>query len=246
MSDNNVRAVDVGYGNVKMISGRNQGQLTTKIFPAFAPKAAVTNLAGDFVRQRDTKVVVVNGIQYEVGTDSKLALKGNELGRTLRDDYCLSDQYRALVYGALVNMGRLANLDVLVLGLPVNTYQAYKDKLAKSFEGTFQISPDRTVTVNKCLVVPQPLGGFFDFAVSHNMLRGMSQETTLIVDPGYCTLDWLVAMGTVPIDARSGARTHGGMAEVLRDVVEQIATDAGVSVSDLGNAERFDNPPGSE
>jgi plasmid segregation protein ParM len=236
-----IRALDIGYGNVKVVAARTQTNMSCKLFPSLAPRATDTDLAGDFVRKRDTKRVVVAGQAYEIGPDAKLAQRGTEIGRLLREDYCLSDQYRALVYGGLLSMTRAKELDVLVLGLPVNTYRTYKDRLAAAFTGTFDLDGQgRSCVVKRCLVVPQPLGGFFDHAVSNKLLTAMSKGTTLVVDPGYCTLDWLVAEGTTPNDARSGARAHGGMGEVLKDVALQVAADAGCSVDELGSVERID------
>jgi plasmid segregation protein ParM len=235
-----IRAVDVGYGNVKFVASRTQSNISVKMFPALAPRAVESDLAGDFVRRRETKRVVVNGQGYEVGPDAKLAQRGAEVGRLLREDYCLSDQYRALVYGALLSTSHFKDIDVLVLGLPVNTYRNFKDKLAPAFTGSFDLDGQKNCTIKRCLVVPQPLGGYYDFAIRNKLLRAMSEGSTLVVDPGYCTLDWLVAEGAVPNDARSGARAHGSMGEVMRVVAEQIAQDAGCSISELGSMERLD------
>lgn len=38
----------------------------------------------------------------------------------LKEDYCLSDTYRALVYGPLLKMGE-SNIDILALRLPMAT-----------------------------------------------------------------------------------------------------------------------------
>lgn len=237
----NVRALDVGYGNVKYVASRTQSALTCKLFPSLAPRAVTTDLAGDFVRRRDTKNVVVNKITYEVGPDVKLAQKGAEIGRMLQEHYCLSEHYRALVYGGLLHMTVNRDLEVLVLGLPLNTYAGYKDQLIKAFIGTHILDADgRTCTVKNVVVVPQPLGGLYDYAFGTRQLSMVQRSTSLVIDPGYCTLDWLVAEGTTPNDARSGARAHGGMSEVLKDVLEQVALDAQCTVDELGGTERID------
>ncbi|WP_079436979.1 PRTRC system protein D [Zoogloea sp. LCSB751] len=237
----NVRALDVGYGNVKYVASRTQSTLTCKLFPSLAPRAVEMDLAGDFVRKRDTKRVVVNGIAYEVGPDVKLAQKGSEIGRMLQENYCLSEHYKALVYGGLLHMTRSHELEVLVLGLPLNTYLGYKDPLAKAFTGTHILDAEgRACTVKNVVVVPQPLGGLYDYAFGTRQLSVVKKSTSLVIDPGFCTLDWLVAEGTTPNDARSGARAHGGMSEVLKDVMEQVALDAECTIDELGGTERID------
>lgn len=238
-TQNQIRAIDVGYGNTKYVSYRNGHSIQCSLFPSLTPRAAGIDLAGDLMRRRDTLRVLVDGLWYEVGPDAVKAQNGREAGRLLKADYCLSSQYRALVYGALASM-HVTELDVLVLGLPVSTWNAYRARLAEAYTGEFQVTGELRVKIHRCLVVPQPLGGFYDHAVSAGLFNSMKAEMNMIIDPGYCTLDWLLADGTTTIDARSGAVQNGGMAEVLRDVVALVAQDAQCSVEEVGSVDRID------
>lgn len=236
-----VRAIDVGYGNTKFVTSHvgTNTEIVCQMFPSLAPKASVTDLAGEFLKKRNTVRVKVSGYPFEVGPDVVKAQNGHESGRVLKEDYCLSDTYRALVYGALVYMG-VSQLDVLALGLPVSTWKDYRHKLAAEMQGDHQINDEKTIPLRKCVVVPQPLGGFYDFATRNGLFAQMKSETNLIIDPGYYTLDWLLADGITPIDARSNAVNNGGMAEILRDVAEAVAADVGCSVTEIGSVERID------
>jgi plasmid segregation protein ParM len=234
-----VRAIDVGYGNVKFVNARSATVTECSIFPALSPKAAGGDLAGELLARRNTWLVHVGGQAYEVGPDVALAQGASQSGRMLHEDYCLSEQYRALVFGALHAMA-VRELDLLVLGLPVNTHGTHKIRLAEAYTGTHEIAPGRKVLVRRVLVLAQPLGGFFDYAVSNGLLASMSRERNLVLDPGYETLDGLATEGTYTLDARSGAIPHGGMGEVLRAVAEQMAADAGCQPKALGSLTRID------
>jgi plasmid segregation protein ParM len=234
-----VRAIDGGYGRFKLVEGRTQSEIRCEMFPSLAPLVTTDARDDEFLTKRNTVRVVVNGNTYEVGQDVVLAQGGYVNGRLLSEEYSLSDQYRALMYGALKIMNK-KEIDVLVLGLPLNTHRAYKDKLAAAYTGRFDLDGTRTVQINKVLVVPQPVGALYDYAISTKQLASMRGETTLVIDPGYLTLDWLVTKDLKVNEVRSGALPHAGMANVLRDIAEAIARDIGRSVDELGSIERID------
>ncbi|MDD2741237.1 MAG: PRTRC system protein D [Rhodocyclaceae bacterium] len=239
-----IRSIDVGYGNTKFISNRNYSKNTIRaaLFPSFAPrcmKSQDESIASGFMKQRDTVRVLIDSDEYEVGPDAQKAQFGNESGRVLKEDYCLSDTYRALTYGAL-NLMQQPHIDVLVLGLPMSTWRKYKDALALKMTGTHRITHDFSCTIVKVLVAPQPIGGFYDYGLGIGQFRTLQDQMNLIIDPGYYTLDWLLADGITPVEARSNAVNNGGMAEVIRAVTEQVATDFDSSVSEIGSHENID------
>lgn len=239
-----VRAIDVGYGNTKFVLDRPvfENRIDCGLFPSLAPRAISSGDIGasdGFLKRRNTVRVNVSGFEYEVGPDAVKAQFGNESGRMLKEDYCLSENYRALVYGALLTMG-IEKLDVLVLGLPMSTWKAFKDRLAEIITGKHKITDQFSVEISKVIVAPQPLGGFYDHGLGINQFRAMKEQINLIVDPGYYTLDWLLADGVVPIDARSGAVNNGGMAEIIREVTEHVAKDFDTTPSDVGALDRID------
>lgn len=239
-----IRAIDVGYGNTKFVSSRPEAQnaINCGLFPSLAPRAiSGADLSGGegFMKKRNTVRVTVGNFDYEVGPDAVKAQFGSESGRMLKEDYCLSENYRALVYGALINMQQ-PHIDVLVLGLPMSTWKAYKDRLAALMTGLHKINAEFSCKIDKVIVAPQPLGGFYDHGLGIGQFRAMKEQTNLIVDPGYYTLDWLLADGVVPIDARSGAVNNGGMAEIIREVMEHVAKDFKTTPSDVGAIDRID------
>jgi plasmid segregation protein ParM len=231
------RAVDVGYGNTKFVRDFRPltNAITADLFPSLAPKAQSGGLAGDgqFLDKRKTRLVKVDGVSYEVGQDAVQARAGNESGRTLTTDYCLSSTYLALCRGAMAEMN-VPELGALVLGLPMSTWQKHKSALADRMTGRHEIADGLTIDVCKTIVVPQPLGGFYDFAFTTNQFVRMKGEVNLIIDPGYYTLDWLVTEGTKPVEARSGAVNDGGVSAALAAVIDQIEADEKLPKGEVG------------
>lgn len=235
VSDLLIRSVDVGYGNTKYIRFSDEkGKMTWAMFPSVAPRAADKNLSAGVLGRRNTVLVSVNGNNYEVGEDAAISRVSH--GRVLDGDYCLSDHYAAILYGAL-SMMSMGALNTLVLGLPVSTFPTHKDRLAAKFKGEHKISSDKTIAIKEVMVVPQPIGGFYDYAVRTNKIATMKSEVNLIIDPGYFTLDWVVTHGTKPIEARSAAATNGGMSAILTAMGEEIQKDIG---KDIGDVSRID------
>ena len=234
-----VRAIDIGYGNTKFSTSHEPGKdISCKMFPSLAPQATSSDLGAGMLARRNTVQVSVNGVAYEVGADVELAQSGMARNRNLLTDYCRSDAYMALLKGALFNMNVL-QVDLLVLGLPVSTYGQFKQELMERIVGVHDCA-GRKVNVKNVRVYPQPLGGFFDFAIRSRMFQQMSEETNLLIDPGFYTLDWLVTNGLKTVDARSGAANDGGMGSILKVVAMAIAKDLDVDESELGEVARID------
>lgn len=69
-----VRAVDVGYKNTK-VTVSVADEIQCKVFPSVAPMAADCELSAAFGRKRNTVIVEVDDLAYEVGPDTRLAEK---------------------------------------------------------------------------------------------------------------------------------------------------------------------------
>ncbi|MDP1613776.1 MAG: PRTRC system protein D [Sulfuritalea sp.] len=254
MSKPIVRAIDVGYGSTKFtVLRQGPSEIHCGLFPSIAPQtASIPDLGGDLFQRRNTAVVEVNGVRYEVGKDAMLA-KDASYGRTLDADYALTDAYMALLRGAIYYMG-VDRIDVMVVGLPMGTLEAKRLELEKRLIGNHAIpSPrskgddakDRIVHVEHVRVLAQPIGAFFDYSMQEGRFQKMRQEMNLVIDPGYFTLDWVVAQGVKIITARSGAHS-GGMSAVLSTIGESIARDIGEQLPDyssIDDALRCGNHP---
>lgn len=228
-------AVDVGFGKTKWAVRRNM-QIVTGSFPSLAPTASPTTVStgeGNF-GSRNTVKVEIDGTTFEVGEDVALAMGASNSGRSLSEDFPLTKNYRALLYAALY-YADVRDVDVLALGLPVNTMSLYADNLKAMFDKPIVVG-DRTITIKRTIVIPQPVGTLAMYG-AQNPLAVSKGNLVLVIDPGYVTTDWVVASGYNMIDARSGGRS-GGVSNILQDIADKITKKYGGSKID--RIERID------
>ena len=232
-----VRSLDLGSGWAKLNRATESGKLEYLSFPSLAPRATGRDLSMSLLGKRDTVVVNVEGTQYEVGPDSS-DLDSNDSSRNLNDQYIYTDQYRAVLYGALHYMGE-SEIDLLVVGLPLTTIHRAADLKAMVI-GTHKLNDTTTVTVKDALVLPQPMGGLYyclSQAKTREEFEFLRDETNLIIDPGYLTFDFLVTNGEKINDARSNAHP-GGVSKILRAITESISTKFGIKYDNLAAVDK--------
>lgn len=230
------RAVDVGYGNTKFTVGHlpTDGGLDIicEMFPSLTPSEIQNNFSEAIGQRRDTVKIALDGETYEVGKEVILALGGGIHDRTLDENFCLSKRYLALVLASLAYM-RVDAVDCLVLGLPLTTYES-KRRLLEEFVGGEHEIDGKSIAIHKVTVVPQPMGGFYDYVIQHGMTSAMGpHEKNLIIDPGFYTLDWVVSQGKRPIDPRSNAVNDSGASTILEEVRKSIEKDMQCDPGDI-------------
>ena len=240
-----VRAVDVGYGHIKFTDGRDteSGALRSDSIPSQSPayKGTIVAGGGGVMKRRNTFVVPVEGRMYEVGREVHRALTGKQETEVLDERFALSDQYAARLFGAVNYMMPALPadvIDILVLGLPLNTYPKLHQKLSDRFTGTFVINDaNETVTIRKCHVYPQPLGSYISY-VADNPTPGKT-PMALSIDPGYNTVDWFVCQGMSANDSLSDA-VQRGMCAVLRAIAEDMIKKHGFDATPAELVRRID------
>ncbi|HNV25097.1 MAG TPA: PRTRC system protein D [Nitrospira sp.] len=221
------RAIDVGYGHIKFSDGRdptNSNTIRTDSIPSQSPTAKPSvNLGAGVMKQRDTFLVPVGERLFEVGHDVHLALHGKQETEVMDENFCLGDAYAARLFGAINYM--VPNLpadviDVLVLGLPLNTYRKHHAALAKRFVGEHVIDErGGKVQIKTCHVYPQPLGSYMSYLAANPSPE--KAPLALSIDPGYNTVDWFVCQGMSANDSLSDAVPRG-MGAVLRAIADDI------------------------
>jgi plasmid segregation protein ParM len=246
-----IRSIDLGYGNVKYTVQHRDAFSTVEceIFPSRSPVAGGKGLTAGIVQTRDTVVVNVHGTEYEVGHGVTKAQGTFDESAVLDKDFCLSDAYLARLRGALFYMMGTDkagekyfsgnHIGLLMVGLPVSTYrnEELRNKLKVILTGTHELPNGRTVIVDRVLVMPQPLGAFFEYAFDKGMFDTMRDQTNLIIDPGFFTFDWLLSAGLTPIDARSDS-VNRGMSAVIKAIAEAAKKKEGWS-ADTGMLTRM-------
>ncbi|WP_434667727.1 PRTRC system protein D [Paraburkholderia sp. A3BS-1L] len=227
-----VFAIDVGYGNTKYAYRAASGTVATGMFPSLAPLAASRSLSGygeSVLASRKVATITIDRIEYEVGPDVSLTAAYGKTGRALADDYVLTDNYAALLFGALHFSGA-THVERLVLGLPVHNMKKYSATLKERFAGEIDFGHGR-ITVDKVVVLPQPLGSLVLAANARN--GGFARDDAhLVVDVGYFTTDWVYANGFTMDDSRSGGMP-GGASQIYQRIASLISRDEDEEVEDI-------------
>lgn len=219
-----VRAIDVGYGHVKFTDGRDSHDksIRTDSIPSQSPSAKPRLPKGPGVlTQRDTFTIPVGERLFEVGRDIRLALHGTQETEVLDENFSLSAGYAARLFGAVNYMQLPAGvIDILVLGLPLNTYPKHHAALSKRFTGLHtRNTRGDTIEIRHCHVYPQPLGSYTAFLADNP--PASPSPLALSIDPGYNTVDFFVCQGMAANATRSDA-VQRGMGAVLRAVADDI------------------------
>jgi plasmid segregation protein ParM len=212
------RAVDVGYWNLKFTLDENG---TCRLFPSIAVRSPLERKPTSMLPERHTSIVWVEGEPFEVGPDTNLF---SEVP-ILHADYSETPEYRALLYGALDAM-QLTRIDLLVTGLPVHLHHSRGLRLKEQLIGTHTIRPGKTVEVADAAIVSQPLGGFVAHTDERGAWSSTQTRTTLLVDPGAFTFDWMLTRGLHEIPGKSGG-IEWGVSEILKGVQQLMSRDFG-------------------
>lgn len=232
-----VRGLDVGFGGTKLVKSYTPGgDIHCMLFPSLAPLSTNLDLSGGgVIARRDTVAVPVDGNTYEVGPDVELALN-THASRIMHQNFLETSEYLALFRGALSYM-KTDWIDLLVVGLPVSLLSTKAGYLKQRLEGVHPVADGQTVTVNKVLVLAQPLGGSIYYSLTHGLYSQFRETKNLVIDPGFFTVDWILAKGIQPIPLRSGSFA-GGMHSVLRRLAQVVSDEYQVNFDDYGALDR--------
>lgn len=218
------RAIEIGFGTTSTVVGENNGKPIIKTFPSIANPIDKNRIADidSGLSKRKVIEVDIDGQIYEVGDQAHLA--ATETSRVLNDDNVNQPQYHALLKGALY-MSFDDTIDVLALGLPLNHLNK-SDELKALAEGEHHFpSVNRTVTVKKVIVIPQPVAGLVAYANSLSQKAydsEFSDSKVVCIDAGYLTVDVATSHGLALIERKSGAVSNG-FSTVLEDIKPSLA-----------------------
>ena len=238
-----VRAVDVGSGNTKLVTGVAGTEIRCASFPSVAYPSSGETPQWPASERRKTFCIPVGPLFYEVGPDVGLAADTFR-AKQLHDEYTESPEYMALLRGAL-SMMKVPHIDLLIVGLPVALFTLKKAALEKAMVGIHQVGGGKTVTVAKAMAVAQPQGALVHYAAEHEKIETISTEQSLVIDPGSRTFDWLVTRGMRLVQKQSHS-INRGMSDVLRLIAHAITKDIGTPYRDydaIDLALRSGKPP---
>ncbi|GAO20234.1 MAG TPA: PRTRC system protein D [Pseudorhodoferax sp.] len=224
-----VRAVDVGSGNTKFVTGVTGADIRCASFPSIAYPSSGETPHWPASERRKTVCIPVGPLFYEVGPDVGLAADTFR-AKQLHDEYTESPEYTALLRGAL-SMMKVPHIDLLIVGLPVALFSLKKSALEKAMVGEHQVGGGKAVTVAKAMAVAQPQGALVHYAAEHKKMATIGNEQSLVIDPGSRTFDWLVTRGMRLVQKQSHS-INRGMSDVLRLLAAEISKDIGSQYRD--------------
>ena len=225
-----VRAVDVGFGNTKYVTGCSADGIRCASFPSVAYPSARDLSNAPTTERRKTVAVPIDGLFYEVGPEVNLAADTFRATQ-MHDRYTDTPEYAALLRGALSLM-KLDYIDLLVVGLPVAAFAAKKGALEKAMFGIHEVGGGRAVTVRQALAVAQPQGALVYYASLHQKIQTIANEQSLIIDPGARTFDWLVTRGMRLVQKKSHS-INRGMFDIAQAIASEISEDIGTPYRDF-------------
>ena len=227
-----VFAVDVGYGNTKYAYRAANGEIATGMFPSLAPLAPTCTLWGDgesVLATRKVATIIIGRIEYQVGPDVPITAANGRTGRVLADDYVLTENYAALLFGA-IHFSGVTRIERLVLGVSVRNLEKDSAALKKRFVGEHDFGHGRVV-IEKVVVIPQPLGSLV-FAASTRGDNFRRDDAHLVIDVGYFKADWVYANGFTMDHDRSGGM-HGGTSHIARRIAQLISRDENEEIYEI-------------
>jgi len=220
-----VLGLDIGYSNLKLAYGVAGYAPVTRILPSGALPMSRVNTA--------VSLSTMEGIRVAVDGEEYLCCIHPEhienWVRVLHDDFPESQDYKALFLAAISIVNRPV-IDTLVVGLPVDQYfdNSRRDALRQRLEGTHRTGAQATF-VRQVVVVPQPIGGYFDLLAKQGT-DNLIEQRVLICDPGFFSMDWaLVQGGQMRRQASGSSRLASSV--VLEEASRLIFEQHGAKVS---------------
>jgi plasmid segregation protein ParM len=115
-------------------------QVDCASFPSMAPVAPDCGVGEALGMKRNTIIIEVEAVSYELGPDVELVQRAVAV-RNMDDDYVMSPGYRSLLRGAVTHTKKDA-IDILVVGLPVSNMTLLRAELERLVSGEHQIVKD--------------------------------------------------------------------------------------------------------
>ncbi len=230
-----VMGLDVGSGYVKQSYRDDSGKLVMKAFRSVALRTNESALAKASRRtgaNASVKTVQVDGVKFDVDVSEHATIVQQRSEWNESSDFPQRAEYRALIQAALASTG-FAHVDVLVVGLPVQTFQRFRAETADRIPRMVSWDGGQ-ISVGEVRVVPQGVGAMLTLRAEEE--GRLAALRTALVDVGQFTTDFVVSQNLVIDFERSGGRP-GGASHIYRAIAEGIASDLGENFDQLDQIE---------
>ncbi len=238
-----VLAVDVGFSNTKAVWGVGNSSESEIIYRSYAKSTLHDHIAfWQFKANLNRVAIPIDDLYYLVGPDVNLA----GVVPMFRTDLIARPEYLSLLRGAMYYMteanGFFADIDCLVVGLPVCNFLSSREELVRVCKGVhtiptpqaliLQYGPYIAINVKSVLVLPNPMSSLILASTPYSGLSNFEKDgVVLAIDAGYKSYGWVVAKDGI-MDFESSSNLDSGMPHVLFKIANQVSLDLGISVSD--------------
>ena len=217
-----VIGVDIGYGYSKIVTAERRIKFPSCVGPE---KTFIFDLSDKEDLPGET--VQVGGEIFFVGKKAELC----DTTFSLRTrNWPKSNIYAALLASALTRAMESTSHDsevFVVSGLPV----AYMKDKVKAEEQVRLASTSLNIQLCGVKIIPQPLGGFFDFVLDESGEPTITQKTHLlgVVDVGHHTTDYVLVKHLRDNLERASGSITGGVHNIIdcvrRDIMQRYSRD---------------------
>lgn len=226
---------DVGFGNLKIScsTGLGAGALHECVLPAGAQRMSDWDPSARSLDGGEAVLIQAPGGGVEewiAGIEPRLL---NRSTRVLNEHYPRSNEYAALFAAGLIRSG-MSRVELLVTGLPVKQFfgvggEAMREHVRRMMTGRHHANAHHCIEVAEVLVVPQPLGTFTALLAEpqYGKLRSRIKSlTTLCLDVGFGTVDWVLLGGNV-VKPHSSYSSGRATSHLLEDAARRVSMSIG-------------------
>jgi len=222
---NLIRALDLGFGQVKAISEARQIEYQAAI-GTFRPIRYTSGMENEELKDR--LCIEFEGKRYFVGD---IAFKQSAPRVTMSADRFTSQEGLALMMSALVLLSNNQAEDIkLIVGLPVNEYAIIKDKYTEALQGNHYcqlIDPDGQgnefymFNIVSTAVLPQPIGTLFNAVLADDgalVDKKLAAGRVAVLDIGKHTVDLALTDALQFVDRSSTSFNDIGLFDAFKDL----------------------------
>jgi plasmid segregation protein ParM len=231
-----VIGIDIGFGFTKAVKERNS--IIFKSILGEAAEIQYNEALLDEAQKDEFLHVEIDGTAHFVGELAER--QSNVRFFTLDQGQFVSRFARPL---AMTAIGRLATAHMpvnLVTGLPIGHYRQNKDEFSKMLAGKHAVTmisrdgsrKEKSININKVLVVPQPFGSLFDTMLTDEGKlkdKRFLQEKIGVIDVGFRTCDYTVS-DKMHYSERGSRTTETGIARGFNIIASKLREKSGVNV----------------
>jgi plasmid segregation protein ParM len=232
-----ILGIDIGFGFTKA-TGEKQDLVFKSVLGEstdiqFREEMLAVEAAGEEHLQID-----VDGKSYFIGELAER--QSNVRFFTLDQDQFIGKFAKVLALSAAARMVKGFVPINLVTGLPIGSYRKHKDGLAKLLIGEHKIAlvdangkrDEKTISVNKVRVIPQPFGSLFNLMLNDLGEVGdkrLVREKIGLIDVGFRTCDYTIS-DKMRYSERGSRTTDSGIARAFNVISTKLRENSGVNV----------------